>query len=284
MPAGFGLLARPAFGFIAPRQPILGTELAGEVVAIGEAVTRFRVGDQVFAFTGAKLGCHAEYRTIPENGLVMHKPANLSFEAAAALSFGGTTALHFLRARGGVRRGDSVLILGASGCIGSAAVQLAVHFGAQVTGVCSADHMDLVRSLGAHGVIDYTTQDFTATDQTYDAILDTAGVAPHARCGRLLNPGGRLLVVQGTLGQSLGLGGLSASNGRRSIGGVAKAEISHLKLLADLAATGAFKPVIDRCYPLAQAAEAHAYVAGGHKVGSVVLTVAPAPHRTPTAT
>lgn len=273
LPAGFGLMGRPVFGLIAPRQPILGGELSGVVVAIGEAVTRFKVGDQVFAFTGAKFGCHAEYRVLPEDGLVALKPEALSWEEAAALSFGGTTALHFLKTRGGVRKGDSVLILGASGCVGTAGVQLARHFEGRVTGVCNAARMALVRRIGADEVIDYRATDITESGEAYDLILDTAGTAPYGRCEQLLKPGGRLLVVQGTLAQTLGMGGPRKSSGRKIISGVAQPSLSDLQLLADLAGTGAFRPVIDRSFPLGMAAEAHAYVESGHKVGSVVLSI-----------
>ena len=274
MPAGFGPLARPVFGFLGPRQPILGTELAGEVVAVGAAVTRFKVGEQVFAFTGAKYGCHAEYRVMRQTGLILQKPATLSHEEAAALCFGGTTALHFLHAKGGIRRGDSVLIVGASGCIGTAAVQLAKEAGACVTGVCSTANLGLVRRIGADAVIDHTAQDITALGQSYDIILDTTGTAPYARCGHLLNPGGRLLIAQGTLAAALGLGGPSRSSGHRSVAGVAKVTLDDLRTLAGFAASGAFRPVIDRAYPLECVAEAHACVDGGHKRGSVVLTMA----------
>jgi len=273
MPPGFGALARPAFGLIAPRNPILGTELAGEVVATGKAVTRFKAGEPVFAFTGARFGCHAEFRVLREHDLISHKPANLSFETAAALCFGGTTALAFLRDKGALKRGERVLVVGASGCVGSAAVQLARYFGAQVTAVCSAANEGLVRDLGAQAVIDYRTRDFAASDRTYDLILDTTGTAPFARCGHLLRPGGRLLVVQGSLGQALGLGAPSRSSGIRQVGGVATVTLRDLELLAQLAQAGDFQPVIDRVYPLENAAEAHACVEQGHKRGSVVLTV-----------
>ena len=273
MPAGFGLLGRLIFGLFGPRQRILGTELAGEIVATGRNVTRFRTGDQVIAFPGAAFGCHAEYRTMPETGLIVRKPANLSWEEAAALSFGGTTALSFLKAKGGIQRGDKVLVVGASGCIGTAAVQLAKYFGANVTGVCSTANLDLVRKIGADRVIDYTAEDFTATGDSYDIILDATGTAPYARIAHLLKPGGRHLVVQGSLAQVLGLGGPSRASGHKSIAGVARVRVEDLQLLADLAATGAFKPVIDRSFPLEDVAAAHAYVDRGRKRGSVVLTV-----------
>jgi len=273
MPPGFGALARPAFGLIAPRSPILGTELAGEVVATGKAVTRFRAGEAVFAFTGARFGCHAEFRVLGEHDLISHKPANLSFATAAALCFGGTTALTFLRDKAALKRGERVLVVGASGCVGSAAVQLARHYGARVTAVCSAANEGLVRSLGAEAVIDYQTRDLAASGRTFDVILDTTGTAPFSRCGHLLRPGGRLLVVQGSLAQALGLGGPSRSSGLRQIGGVPKVTLRDLELLAHLAQAGDFQPVIDRVYPLEHAAEAHALVEQGHKRGSVVLTI-----------
>ncbi len=274
MPQGFGLMARPFFGLFGPRKPILGTELAGEIVTVGKAVTKFKQGDQVFAFTGAKYGCHAEYRVMSENGLIMRKPTNLSFNEAAALSFGGTVALHFLKAKGNIKSGESVLIIGASGAIGTAAVQIAKHFGAHVTGVCSSANLNLVRQIGADAVIDYRTQDLATMTQTYDMILDTTGTAPYSRCGHLLERGGRLLIANGTLAATLGIGGPTKSSGHTCIAGVAKVTIPDLQQLADLATSGAYHPVIDRSYPLDKAAEAHAYVEQGHKRGSVVLTIA----------
>ncbi len=205
MPAGFGLLGRLVFGVFGPRKPILGTELAGEVEAVGSAVTRFKVGDQVFAFTGASYGCHAEYRTMPEDGLIALKPAKLSFEEAATLSFGGTTALSNLR-KAGIKAGDSVLVVGASGGVGTAAVQLAKHFGARVTGVCSTANRELVGSIGADKVIDYTVEDFSKGDETYDIIVDTTGTAPFSRCDNGLKPGGRLVVIWARSAKLLALG------------------------------------------------------------------------------
>lgn len=273
MPRGFRLMGRLVFGLFGPRQPILGTELAGQIEAIGKAVTRFRPGDEVFAFTGAGFGCHAQYRTMPEDGLIAVKPANLSFEEAAALSFGGTTALHFLRDKAGIKPGDKVLIVGASGGVGTAAVQLAKHFGAEVTGVTSAANLALVRSIGAEKVIDYTKEDFAKSGDSWDIILDTTGTAPFSRCDSVLKPGGRLIVVLGTLAQAMGLGRPSKRSGKTVIATVPKITPADIEFLGHLAATGAFKPVIDRLYPLANAAEAHAYVDTGRKRGNVVVTV-----------
>lgn len=273
MPAGFGFLGRLVFGVFGPRKPILGTELAGEVEAVGRAVTRFKTGDQVFAFTGASYGCHAEYRTLPEAGLIARKPENLSFEEAASLSFGGMNALGFLRDKAGIKRGDRVLVVGASGGVGTAAVQLAKHFGAEVTGVCSTANLDLVRSIGADQVIDYTREDFAKSGETYDIILDTTGTVPFARCESSLKQGGRLVAVQGSFAQALGLERPSKASGKKVIASVVAMKVDGIQLLAQLAATGELKPVIDRSYPLAKAAEAHGYVDKGHKRGSVVLSV-----------
>lgn len=275
MPRGFGLMARPVFGLFRPRQPILGTELAGEIEAVGNAVTRFAVGDRVFAFTGANYGCHAEYRTMPEDGLIALKPENLSFDEAAALSFGGTTALPFLRDRAGIKAGDSVLVVGASGAVGSAAVQIARHFGADVTGVCSTANIDLVRSIGANQVVDYTQDDVATRRGTYDIIFDTTGTVPFARGEAMLKPGGRLVVVLGSLATVLGVGRPSKASGKSVIASVAKVRPGDMQFLAELAETGAYRPVIDRSYPLAHAAKAHAYVDTGRKRGSVILTIEP---------
>ncbi len=273
MPPGFGLMARLVFGLFRPRQLILGTELAGEIEAIGNAVTRFRVGDPVFAFTGAKYGCHAEYRTMSEDGLVVLKPENLSFDEAAALSFGGTTALPLLRDKAGIKSGDRVLVVGASGAVGSAAVQIAKHFCADVTGVCSTVNVDLVRSIGADRVIDYTREDITMSGETYDIIFDTTGTLPFARCEAMLKPRGRLVVVLGSLATVLGVGRPSRASGKSVIASVAAVRVGDMQFLARLAETGAYKPVIDRSYPLADAAKAHAYVDTGRKRGSVILTI-----------
>jgi len=276
MPPGFGLVGRLVFGLFRPRQPILGTELAGQIEAIGNAVTRFRVGDPVFAFTGANYGCHAEYRAISDEGLIVLKPENLSFDEAAALSFGGTTALSLLRDKAGIKSGDRVLVVGASGGVGSAAVQIAKHFGADVTGVCSTVNVDLVRSIGADRVIDYTQEDFALRGEKYDIILDTTGTVPFARGDAVLKPGGRLVIVLGSLATALGVRRPSKASGKAVIASVAAVRIGDMKFLAKLAETGAYKPVIDRSYLLRDAAKAHAYVDTGRKRGSVILTIEPA--------
>lgn len=273
--AGFGLFGRLFFGVFGPRKPILGTELSGEVEAIGGAVTRFEVGDQVFAFTGADYGCHAEYRTMAEDGLIARKPKNWSFEEAATLSFGGMNALGFLRDKAGIERGDHVLIVGASGGVGTAAVQIAKHFGAEVTGVCSTANLELVRSIGADKVIDYTREDFADGRATYDIIVDTTATASLARSESALKQGGRLVAVQGSFAQALGMDRPSKASGKKVIAGIATMKVADMQLLALLAEAGELKPVIDRSYPLEKAADAHAYVDTGRKRGSVVLSVRP---------
>lgn len=278
VPKGFGLLSRLALGFSTPRQPILGSELSGEIEATGKAVTRFQVGDEVFGFTGTRMGCHAEYRCLPEEGhgrkdeAVALKPASLGYEEAAALSFGGTTALTFFR-KARLQRGEKVLVVGASGGVGTAAVQLARHLGARVTGVCSTANLELVRSIGAEQVIDYTNEDFTRSGERYDVIVDTAGTAPFSRCERSLAEGGRLLVVLGSLPEMLRAPWVSLTTRKKVIGGVASWGVEDLRLLATLAEAGQFRPVIDRRYRFEEMVEAHRHVDAGHKRGNVVVTV-----------
>ena len=217
VPKGFGLISRLAIGVTGPRQPILGTELSGVITAIGKAVTKFKPGDDVFAFPGVRMGCHAEYRCMAEEAAIALKPANLSEDQAAALSFGGTTALHFLR-EAKLSAGEKVLVNGASGAVGTAAVQLARHFGAEVTAVCSAGNADLVRSLGADHIIDYTTEDFTRNGLVYDVIMDAAGTAPFARSSGSLREGGRLLLVLGGLSDLLRIPWVALMNSRKVMG------------------------------------------------------------------
>lgn len=272
MPPGFGLLGRLLYGISAPRKKILGTELAGDVEAVGRSVTAFSVGDAVFALTGMRLGGHAEYTCLRAAGPVVKKPPNLDYGEAAALAFGGTTALHFFR-RGKLRSGERLLVVGASGCVGTAAVQIGKHFGAVVTGVTSSTNLELVRSLGAERVIDYTQEDFTKNGETYDLILDSTGTAPFSRCKGSLAEGGRLLAVLGSLGELFGAVWVSATSNKSVIAGPAGERVEDLRELASLAEAGVYKPVIDQRYPLASIVEAHRRVDSGRKRGSVVVTI-----------
>lgn len=272
VPIGFGLISRLVFGVLRPRQPILGTELAGEVEFVGKDVSKFKVGDQVFAFDGARMGCYAEYKCMPEDGAVTLKPTNLTYDEAAAISFGGTTALDFFK-RGKLQSGEKVLVNGASGSVGTASVQLAKHFGADITGVCSTANVELVKSLGANHVIDYTKDDFTKDSETYDIIVDTVGTAPFSRSKGSLKEGGRLLLVLGGLPDMLQIPWVALTSSKRVIAGPAAERAEDLHFLAKLAEAGEFKPIIDRRYPFEQIAEAHSYVDTRRKKGNVVITM-----------
>lgn len=272
VPAGFGLITRLVFGISKPRQPILGSELAGIVESVGKDVRNFKIGDQVFAFSDTGMGCHAEYKCMPQDGAVVLKPPSLSCDEAAALSFGGTTALDFLR-RGKLQRGESVLVNGASGGVGTATVQLARHFGADVTGVCSTANVELVKSLGARHVIDYTQEDFTQNGEAYDVIVDTVGTAPFSRSKASLKERGRLLMVLAGLPDMLKIPWESMSSTKKIIAGPVTVRAEDLRFLAGLAEAGEFKPVIDRRYPFEQIAEAHRYVDTGRKKGNVIITL-----------
>ncbi|WP_414660145.1 NAD(P)-dependent alcohol dehydrogenase [Horticoccus sp. 23ND18S-11] len=272
VPVGFGFISRLFFGVARPRQPILGTEIAGEIESVGKDVSQFKAGDRVFALSDTSMGCHAEYKCMPADGAVALKPPNLTYDEAAALSFGGTTALDFFR-RGKLRSGESVLVNGASGAVGTAAVQLARYFGADVTGLCSSANVELVRSLGASQVIDYTKEDFTQKGESYDIIVDTAGTAPYSRCKASLKKGGRLLLVLGGLPDMLQIPWVSMTSSKQVIAGPAAGRPEDLRFLAGLAEAGAFKPVIDRRYRFEQIVEAHRYVDTGRKKGNVIITL-----------
>lgn len=272
VPVGFGLISRLVFGVSKPRQPILGLEIAGEIESVGKDVSNVKVGDQVFALSDTAMGCYAEYKCMPEDRAVALKPPNLTFDEAASMSFGGTTALSFFR-RAKLQSGERVLINGASGGVGTAAVQLAKHFGADVTGVCSATNVDLVRSLGADHVIDYTQEDFAENGETYDVIIDTAGTAAYPRSKDSLRDGGRLLLVLTGLPQALSAPWTSMTTRVRIIAGPASGGAEDLRFLAVLAEQGHFRPFIDRRYPFEELVEAHRYVESGRKRGNVVVTL-----------
>lgn len=261
-------------GLTKPRKiTILGNELAGEIEAAGKDVKQFKIGDQVFGQAGLNLGTNAEYICLPENGSLAIKPINLTYEEAAVIPFGGSTALHFLR-KGNIRSGKNVLIYGASGSVGTAAVQLAKYFGAEVTGVCSTANIELVKSLGAGKVIDYTNEDFTQSGQAYDIIFDTTGKSPFSGCVKSLKRKGTYLrAVHMTLSPIVRGLWISMTSSKKVIGGLAAERKEYLVFLKELIEAGLLKPVIDRRYPLEEIAEAHRYVDKGHKKGNIVVTV-----------
>lgn len=272
VPYGFGLMSRLFFGILKPKNSILGSELSGEIEAVGKDVTKFKIGDRVFAFDGVRMGCYAHYKCLHEDGAMAIKPSNLTWDSAAALSFGGTTALSFFR-RGKLQRGERVLINGASGSVGTAAVQLAKHFGAHVTGVCSTANVELVKLLGADHVIDYTKEDFTNDSEFYDVIVDAVGTAPFSRSKNSLKEGGRLLSVVADLPDMLRIPWVSMTSSKRIVAGPAAERAEDLRFLADLAEAGKFKPVIDRRYSFQQIPQAHVYTDTGRKKGNVVITM-----------
>lgn len=263
------------YGFTKPKNnTILGSELAGEIEAVGKNVKRFKAGDTVFAGAGISLGANAEYICLPEEGAVAIKPINMTYEEAATIPFGATTSLIFLRDKGKIQSGQEVLIYGASGALGMAAVQLAKFFGAQVTGVCSTAKLELVKSLGADEVIDYTKGDFTQSGKTYDIIFDTSGKSPFSDCLSSLKSNGLYLRAVHINPAPIFRGlWTSITSSKKVIGGVAIERKEDLIFLKELIEMGRMKSVIDRRYPLEQTAEAHRYVEQGHKKGNVVITV-----------
>ena len=276
VPPGFGFFARLMFGLRKPRQQVLGMELSGEIVDAGKDVRRFKKGDQVFGVS-QKYGAYAEYLCMAEDASLVMKPANLTCAEAASIPFGATTALYFLRDKAKLQPGQKILIIGASGCTGAYAVQLAKYYGAEVTGVCSTPNLEMVRSLGADQVIDYTKEDFTQNGQRYDVIFDMVpGKSSFARDQSSLKPNGLYLAGAGGLGSFAQMAWTGITGGKKVIAGMAPDRVEDLVFLKGLLEAGKLKPVIDRRYPLEQTAEAHRYADTGHKRGSVIITVAPA--------
>jgi NADPH:quinone reductase-like Zn-dependent oxidoreductase len=270
----FWLMAKISFGLNRPKNPILGSEFAGEVAAVGSAVTRFKPGDAVFGYLGSGMGAYAEYFCMPENGVLASKPTRMTYEQAAVVPYGAIMALNLLR-KANLQPGQKVLVNGASGGIGSAAVQIAKHFGAEVTGVCGTPRLPFVKSLGADHVIDYTVEDFTKNGETYDLIFDILGKSSFAQCKNSLKPNGILLYASFKLKQLVQMRWTSRSgSGKRVICAIAPGSLEDLNAVTALVEAGKIQAIVDRCYPMEQAAEAHRYVEEGHKKGNVVITLA----------
>jgi NADPH:quinone reductase-like Zn-dependent oxidoreductase len=272
MPLPLWLPSRIYFGFTKPRINILGSEFAGEVEAVGRDVKRFRRGDQVFGYRGQNMGTNAEYLCMPEDGLVAIKPANMTYEEAATIPYGALTALSLLR-KANIQPGQKVLINGASGSIGSAAVQLAKYYGAEVTGVCGSSRLEFVKSLGADTVIDYTREDFTKNGETYDLIFDILGKSSFSSCQNSLKRNGIYLLASFKMKQLFQMLWTSMRNGKKVICMLSSENPKDLIFIKELVEAGKIKSIIDRCYPLEQSAEAHRYVEKGYKTGSVIITM-----------
>ena len=273
VPTGLGFLPRLMFGLTKPKINILGTELAGEIEAVGKDVRIFKEGDQVFGMPGSRFGAYAEYLCLPEKGALAIKPSNLTYEQATAVPFGATTALFFLRDKGNIQSGQKILINGASGGVGTYAVQIAKYYGAEVTGVCSTKNLELVKSLGADKVIDYTNEDFTKNGETYDMIYDTVGKTLFSGCKKSLKEKGLYLAGAGGLLEFVQMGWTSMIGDKKVLAGQAPEHKEDLLFLKELVEAGKITPVIDRSYPLEQIVEAHRYVDKGHKKGNIVITV-----------
>jgi NADPH:quinone reductase-like Zn-dependent oxidoreductase len=271
-------VVRLMIGLRRPKIHILGMEFAGTIESVGQAVTRFAAGDQVFGATGFKFGAHAEYACLPESGTLAIKPVNMTFEQAAAVFFGGFTALHFLK-KAKIQAGQKALIYGASGSVGVFAVQLAKHFGAHVTAVCSTANLDLVKSLRADQVLDYTREDFSKAARVYDMVFDAVGYSGYTRSLKSLKRGGFYLRAGGSgrvlsmLGDTLRGMWISSTGTAKVVGGVARADAGDVSFLKQLIEAGEITTVIDRRYSLDQIAEAHRYAEAGHKKGHVVIVL-----------
>ena len=272
---GDPFMVRLMYGLRRPRLAVLGVEFAGEVAAVGAAVTQFKPGDQVFGLSARRFGAHAEYLCLPEDSPLIVIPAATTHEAIVAICDGLATAATFLRDKARLQPGQRVLINGASGAVGAYAVQLAKHLGAHVTGVCSGANAELVRSLGADAVIDYTREDFTAGAQAYDVVFDTVGATSFGRCKGVLAPRGLYLPAVMNYRELAQMAWTALRGGRRVRSGTSTEKAADLVFLGELIEAGVIRPVIDRCYPLEEIAAAHRYVEQGHKKGNVVVTIAP---------
>ena len=260
------------FGLLKPKVNILGSVFSGEVESVGKDVKLFIVGDQVFGHTDMRFGSYAQYKCLPENASIALKPATISHKEAAVIPFGGVTALHFLK-KAAIKPGQKVLIVGASGAVGSAALQLSKSFGAIVTGVCSTANIDLVKSIGADNVIDYTKEDFTQNGETYDVIFDTVNTISVSRSLKSLNKNGILILSAAGMSEMLQGFWISMTSSKKVITGVISHKAADIIFLKELIEDDKLKAVMDRTYSLEQMAEAHAYVEKGHKKGNVAITI-----------
>jgi NADPH:quinone reductase-like Zn-dependent oxidoreductase len=272
VPAGLLLPSSLVLGFFRPRRPILGMDIAGDVVEVGDGVTDFAPGDEIVGMLGSRFGGHAEYAILKSSDAIASAPASMSPAEAVALVFGGLTARAYLR-QANITSGARVLVNGASGAVGSAVVQLAKATGAEITAVSSKANHPLVRSLGADHVIDYRTHDFATDDLTYDVVVDCVGNAPVARVRKILAPGAAVLLVSANLGTLLASAVQARRLGITVISGPGAYRADDLADVVELAEHGAFRPVIDRTFPFDQIVAAHRFVDSGHKRGSVVVTI-----------
>jgi NADPH:quinone reductase-like Zn-dependent oxidoreductase len=271
-PLWFWLPLRIAMGIRRPRWPVLGQELAGEVEAVGKDVTSFKPGDDIFASVGIGFGAHAEYACLSSKRAIAHKPGNMSYAEAASIPTGGDNALHFLRLAE-VQPGERVLINGAAGNIGVMAIQIAKHYGAEVTAVDSAEKLDVLRDIGADHVIDYTEDDYTRAGKTYDVIFDLVPKSSYSGAIAALNPKGRYIVANPLFRSLLRARFTNWTSDKKVLTQFAAAKPEDLVILKELAEAGEIRAAIDRRYPLEKATEAHAYVDGGRRKGTVVLTM-----------
>jgi NADPH:quinone reductase-like Zn-dependent oxidoreductase len=268
------ILMRIAFGFRGPRKKILGQEFAGVIEAVGKDVRLFKVGDQVFAPTDISFGAYADYKCVKEDGVMALKPTNMTHDEAATIPTGGLNALHFIR-KAKVKAGQKVLINGAGGSIGTVAVQLVKNYGADVIAVDSGIKLDMLQSIGADRVIDYTQEDFTKSGETYDVIFDIVGKTSFSRCIKSLKQNGTYLLANPTLIKMVRGKWVSMRSSKKAISGVADYNVEDLIFLKELIEQGKIKSVIDKRYPLEETAEAHNYVDTGNKIGNVVITINP---------
>jgi NADPH:quinone reductase-like Zn-dependent oxidoreductase len=271
-PPGFKLLMRLATGIRKPKQPIFGTELTGKIESVGSAVTKFKEDDRIWAYFGMNQGAYVEYICVPEDGVLAQAPTNMTLEEAAAVQQGALTALYFLRA-GNIKKEEKILIIGASGGVGSFAVQLSKYFGVEVTGVASTSKLDFVKSLGADEVIDYTKEDYTKSNEKYDIILDTIGKTNIGKTKKLLKKDGRYLFTTFGLPKLFRILWLQLINRKKAFYGTLVETTEDLYFLKELIENGNLKAVIDKRFPFEQTAEAHRYVESGLKKGQVVLTL-----------